>query len=216
VYKGPDHAIAIVERWVDTLGEENNVQVVVANGEWQNRDEIKTYLEGCYVFAFEALWCLFFFRMHDGTLSITHLAVHEPRMHMVVYNDNASIFEIVNNEQNQKITFTKYSQANIDYPLAEEVTYMDFPSVFTWTNGLKKWTIWQRGCCVRRLYFVNLSAGERYFLRTLLTKVKGVVSFEAFRTVNNVVHDAPLSPLLDPLEGLSRLSCEKLGLEGRS
>jgi hypothetical protein len=25
VYKGPDHAIAVVERWVDTLGEENNV-----------------------------------------------------------------------------------------------------------------------------------------------------------------------------------------------
>jgi hypothetical protein len=27
------------------------------------------------------------------------------------------------------------------------------------------------------------------FLRTLLTKVKGVVSFEALRTVNGVVHD---------------------------
>jgi hypothetical protein len=25
--------------------------------------------------------------------------------------------------------------------LAREVTYMDFPSVFTWTNGTKKWTI---------------------------------------------------------------------------
>ncbi len=28
--------------------------------------------------------------------------------------------------------------------------------------------------------------------------------------------EAPLSPLLDPLKGLSRLSCGKLGLEGRS
>jgi hypothetical protein len=28
--------------------------------------------------------------------------------------------------------------------------------------------------------------------------------------------DAPLSPSLDPLEGPSRLSCGKLGLEGRS
>jgi hypothetical protein len=28
--------------------------------------------------------------------------------------------------------------------------------------------------------------------------------------------DALLSPLLDPLEGLSMLNCEKLGLEGRS
>jgi hypothetical protein len=30
------------------------------------------------------------------------------------------------------------------------------------------------------------------------------------------VRDAPLSPLLDPLEGPSRLSCGKLGLEGHS
>ncbi len=55
---------------------------------------------------------------------------------------------------------------------------------------MKKWTIQQRGCCVGRLYFVNPFVGERYFLRTLLTKVKGAISFEALRTVNDVVHDA--------------------------
>jgi hypothetical protein len=66
---------------------------------------------------------------------------------------------------------------------------MDFPFVFTWTNGTKTWTIRQRGCCVERLYFVSLSVGERYLLCTLLTKVKGVISFEAFCIVNGVVHD---------------------------
>jgi uncharacterized protein YukJ len=76
--------------------------------------------------------------MHDGTPSVTRLAVHELGMHTIVYNDNDSIFEIVNNKQNQKKTLTKYFQANINYPLAREVTYMDFPYVFTWTNGTKK------------------------------------------------------------------------------
>jgi len=41
----------------------------------------------------------------------------------------------------------------------------------------------------RAFYFVNPSAGERYFLRTLLMKVKGVVSFEVLHTINGVVHD---------------------------
>ncbi len=127
--------------------------------------------------------------MHDGTPSVTRLVVHKPGMHTVVYNDNANIFETVNNEQNQKTTFTEYFQTNLDYPLAREVMYMDFPSMFTWTNGTKKWTIRQRRCCVGRLYFVSLSIGERYFLRTLLTKVKGVVSFEALHTINGVIHD---------------------------
>jgi hypothetical protein len=33
---------------------------------------------------------------------------------------------------------------------------------------------------------------------------------------NYILHDTLLSPLLDPLEGLSMLNCGKLGLEGRS
>jgi len=189
VYKGPDRATAVVKRRANMPGQDNNAQAVVANVEWQNRDEIKTYLEGRYVSASEASWRLFSFRMHDETPSVTRLAMHELGMHTVVYNDNASIFETINSEQNQKTTLTEYFQANIDYPLAREVMYMDFPSVFTWTNGTKKWTIRQRGCCVGRLYFVSPFAGERYFLRTLLTKVKGVVSFEALRTINGVVHD---------------------------
>jgi len=127
--------------------------------------------------------------MHDKTPSVTRLVVHELGMHTVVYNDNANIFETIKSEQNQKKTLIEYFQANINYPLAREITYMDFPSVFTWTNGMKKWTIRQRGCCVGRLYFVNPSVGEHYFLRTLLTKVKGANSFEALRTVNGVVHD---------------------------
>jgi len=99
--------------------------VVVANGEGQNHDEIKAYLEGRYVSASEASWRLFSFRMHERTPSITRLAVHEPGMHHVMYNESASIFEIINSEQNQKTTFTEYFQANIDYPLARKVTYMD-------------------------------------------------------------------------------------------
>jgi hypothetical protein len=54
VYKGPDHAIVVVESRVDMPSQENNAQAVIANGEWQNRNEIKAYLEGCYVFSFEA------------------------------------------------------------------------------------------------------------------------------------------------------------------
>jgi hypothetical protein len=38
--------------------------------------------------------------MHEGTPSITRLAVHEPEMHQVMYNESASIFEIINSKQN--------------------------------------------------------------------------------------------------------------------
>jgi asparagine synthetase B (glutamine-hydrolysing) len=35
------------------LSQENNAQAVVTNGEWQNHNEIKAYLEGRYVFTSE-------------------------------------------------------------------------------------------------------------------------------------------------------------------
>ncbi len=62
-------------------GQDNNAHAVIANGEWQNHDEIKAYLEGRNVSASEASWHLFSFIMHDGTSSITRLAVHKPGMH---------------------------------------------------------------------------------------------------------------------------------------
>jgi len=92
VYKGPDRATAVIERWANTLGQKSNMQAVVANGEWQNHDEIKAYLEGHYVFASKASWHLFSFRMHDETPSVTLLAMHELGMHTIMYNDNANIF----------------------------------------------------------------------------------------------------------------------------
>jgi len=84
VYKGPDRATPVVKRWVDMPTQENNAQTVVANGERQNRDEIKAYLEGHYVSASEASWRLFSFKMHDRTPFVTRLAMHEPGMHTVV------------------------------------------------------------------------------------------------------------------------------------
>jgi hypothetical protein len=47
------------------------------------------------------------------------------------------------------------------------------------------------------------------------TEVK-VERIEEDHVGHNSGGDAPLSPLLDPLEGLNMLNCEKLGLEGRS
>ncbi len=98
VYKGPNRAIAVVERQANRHGHENNAHVVVTNGEGQNHDEIKAYLEGRYVSASEASLHLFSFRMHEGTPSITRFAVHEPGMHQVMYNDSANIFETINSE----------------------------------------------------------------------------------------------------------------------
>ncbi len=65
------------------------------------------------------------------------------------------------------------------------------------------------------LSMLLLRCKEPSFLK--LQFVHGLNDDQTIHRLNKYVHgDAPLSPLLDPLEGLSRLSCGKLGLEGRS
>ena len=68
------------------------------------------------------------------------------------------------------------------------MAYSDFPSHFTWKKE-KKWGERERGDAIGRMYFVSPLAGERYFLRTLLTVVKGATSFEDLRTVDGHLHD---------------------------
>src|SRR3954466_5297662 len=58
---------------------------------------------------------------------------------------------------------------------------------FTWNKSEKKWSLRQRGFAIGRMYFASPAAGERFYLRTLLTVVKGPTSFEDVRTVNGQV-----------------------------
>lgn len=86
---------------------------------------------------------------------------------------------------------TAYFEANVDEtlgPIARQYTYQEFPQHFTWKKEHCKWTDRQLGCALGRMVFVSPNAGERYFLRLLLTVVKGATSFESLCTVDGVVH----------------------------
>lgn len=47
----------------------------------------------------------------------------------------------------------------------------------------------KRGFAIGRMYFVAPNCGERFYLRMLLTVVKGVKSFQDLRTVNGFTHE---------------------------
>ena len=81
-----------------------------------------------------------------------------------------------------------YFKANIDYPEAHEVLYQDFPSKFVWQAGQCKWTPRKQGFAIGRMFYCGPNAGELFYLRFLLTVVKGATSFEHLRTVNGHMH----------------------------
>ena len=62
---------------------------------------------------------------------------------------------------------------------ARSLLYQEFPSAFTFNLNLHKWKLRQHGNpAIGRMYFVAPIAGDRFFVRLLLTVVRGPTSFE--------------------------------------
>ena len=159
-------------------------------------DEIKLYLDSRYVSACEGIWRLFQFDMHEEFPNIVRLQVHLPNQHLITWNDETAnnLQAVVDQQQGKDTKLTAYFKANAEYPAASNILYQDFPSKFVWkqigTGQHKnwKWQPRQRGFAIGRMYYAHPNSGERFYLRTLLTSIKGATSFENLRTVNGITH----------------------------
>ncbi len=83
-------------------------------------------------------------------------------------------------------------------PVALTRLYLDYPEIAMWNKSKKAWhlrkrVVGRRGAgrnnhvtlgIVGRMYFVQPSEGERYYLRVLLTHVPGATCFEDLRTTH--------------------------------
>ena len=69
-------------------------------------------------------------------------------------------------------------------PEAHQYTYQEFPQHYVWNKQRMEWIVLQQGFAIGRLYFVDPTVEEKYYLRMLLTTVRGCTSFEDLCTVN--------------------------------
>nr|XP_027091801.1 uncharacterized protein LOC113712521 [Coffea arabica] len=70
------------------------------------------------------------------------------------------------------------------HPSHLNCTYKEFPEHFVWYPGRKKWEPRKQKDCIDRIVAASIKEGEHYFLRLLLTHVKGPKSFEDLKTFN--------------------------------
>jgi hypothetical protein len=78
--------------------------------------------------------------------------------------------------------------ANWSYPSAHQYTYQEFPQHFVWHREPKVWHPQQTAFAIGHLYFVAPMAGEQFYLRMLLTTVKGPTLWYDLCTFDNVLH----------------------------
>ncbi|XP_071740565.1 uncharacterized protein [Rutidosis leptorrhynchoides] len=71
---------------------------------------------------------------------------------------------------------------------ARQYTYIEFPRHYVWNSTKRKWTKRTSQRTVSPIHFVPPKAGETYYLRILLNKVKGPTCYEDIRTVNGILY----------------------------
>ena len=164
-------------------------------------DEIQLYLDSRYVSASEATWRLFRFNMHEETPNVVRLAVHLENEQTVIFNEEDDANAIIDAAAAKDTTLTAYFKANAKelnrrqnepmgpHPISGlDILYQEFPQHFTWKSKTHTWKLRKTGFAIGRMYFAHPSAGERFYLRTLLTVVKGSTSFKSLRTYNGQIY----------------------------
>ena len=103
---------------------------------------------------------------------------------MVIFDPDESIETVATRGEQEKTMLTAYFDLNKNDPIAHQYTYQELPQHFIWDCSKKVWKQRQRGYSIGRMYFVSPTAGERFYLRCLLTTVKGVTSWKELCTVD--------------------------------
>ena len=175
VNKGPDRAAVNLNR-----DGQHDVPV----------DEIKEYLEGRYVGSCEAAWRTFGFGLGAHSHTIVRLPVHLDGDDQVVFDEAADLEDVAETAGGHTKLTAFFKLCATLPPASRDITYQDVPVHYTWHALTREWRKRQRGGSktIGRIYQASPSEGERFYLRLLLTKVKGPTSFAALRTVNNVVY----------------------------
>jgi hypothetical protein len=164
IYKGGDRATA-------TLDSEH--------------DEIKRYLHGRYIGPTEAVWRLFEFSTHEEQPPVTHLALHLPGEQPVYFSEQEGPDVLRQHMDNSVTTLLAYFKYNAENADGRAYLYHEFPEHYVYQRKVG-WKRRTQRMSIGRMYSASPFMGERYYLRLLLTVVRGAQSFVHLRTVDGV------------------------------
>lgn len=153
-----------------------------------NVDEIRKFYDCRYISACEAVWRIYSFDIHYRKPAVMRLPFHLENGQNVTYEEESVLENVVDKPSVNVSMFLGWFDCNRLHPHARELTYVEFPGKFTWQHDIKMWTPRKGPPSVGRLHHVSPAAGDLYYLRILLNKVKGPTCYDDIVTVNGKVH----------------------------
>jgi hypothetical protein len=152
-------------------------------------NEIAAYIAGRSLSSSEAAWRILGLPLHKEFPSVQRLTVHLPGNHIVVFDASAGTDAASDVAAASTSTLLEWFALNVRDPAARTLLYKDIPTRYIWDQKLKQWVPRKKALPkVARMHGVAVHNVELFMLRRLLLVVPGAQSFEALRTVDNVVY----------------------------
>jgi hypothetical protein len=149
---------------------------------------VSEFKDTCYIGATEVAWHLFEFPIVHQYPPVIHLQVHLLGNHLMIFDTTEPLHQVLERSEREVSMLTGYFAANQRFASALQYTYQEFPQHFIWHICEKEWRPRNTGFAIGRLYFVAPTAGERFYLRLLLTTVKGPTLWQDLCTFDGVAH----------------------------
>ena len=195
LHKGRDCAeIGLIKQPKRRTGTAAEVAAAQVRAEPQRRpeaqlDEIKSYVEGRYISATEAVWHTFGFEIHHEQPAVTRLALHLEGHEGISFRESDAPADVLRGVG--ITTLTAWMLLNVTDAEARKLLYQDIPEHYTWDLRLHEWKRRNRSQpfpTIGRMYAAHPAEGERYYLRVVLSHVMGAQSFEQLRTFEGIVY----------------------------
>ncbi|XP_059316269.1 uncharacterized protein LOC132067143 isoform X1 [Lycium ferocissimum] len=169
-------------------------------------DEVKEYRSARWVSPPQAAWRIFQFPISEMSPSVYRLQLHLEGQQFVSFKKNMDVNAIVNNPMIRKTMLTEFFYMNrTDHHAMElNLLYREFPEHFVWSSGEKFWARRQCRSAVGCIVTCHPTEGERYYLRLLLTHVRGPTSYADLLMVNG----EPCSTFRESVEKRGLLHCD--------
>ena len=150
-------------------------------------DEILRYLDGRFITATEAAYHLLGFILHKESVFVMDLPVHLPNQQYVYFKQGADMNKVKAAANRTKLT--AWFELNADSLEARKFLYHEIPEHYKWDKSLKTWSKrTQSRNSIGRMINITPNAQEAFYLRLLLTKVKGAQSFLDLLTVDDILY----------------------------
>ena len=112
--------------------------------------------------------------------------MHLPGQHVVYFADDLTASQLAAKAERSRSTLMAYFLYNEQHEDGHQYLYQQFPTYYVWKSATGTWALRQRGFSIGRMYHCSPVSGERYYLRLLLTVVRGAKSFADLYEVEGV------------------------------